>query len=194
MNDCADEQQTRHYRGKWFGFGPVRDSEHVLFAVFQDTSHAGSSLTEKSFTSNLTKTSESLARASFVTSSVFNRCIARDRNAVGIASAHVSSIRRLRADIKLNAITKKVRAICVIDKVEPGDCEGHAAMGYVEETAGQSMSPVQIGKIRKNIRMDLAREFSAIIPTEKHQWPWGVGILARRLVSIVRVLFTMFSR
>jgi hypothetical protein len=67
-------------------------------------------------------------------------------------------------------------------------------MGYGEETAGQGMSPEQIGKIRLNIRLDLANEFSAIIPTEQHQWPWGVGVLARRLVSIARVLFTMFSQ
>jgi len=172
----------------------VRDSEHVLFAVFQDTHHAGSSLTAKSFTRNLNNTSESLARASYVTRSVFDRSIVRDRNVVGIASAHVSSIRRRTAHIKLNAITKKVRAICIVDKVEPGDCEGHAAMGYGEETAGQGMSPEQIGKIRLNIRLDLANEFSAIIPTEQHQWPWGVGVLARRLVSIARVLFTMFSQ
>jgi len=179
MNDCEDEQRTCHYRGKWFGFGTVRDSEHVLFAVFQDTPHAESSLTEKSFTSNLINTSESLARVSYVTSSVFDRCIVRDRNVLGIASAHVSSIRMRRADIKLNAITKKVRAICIVDQVVPGDCEGHAAMGYGEETAGQGISEAQIGKIRKNIRMDLANEFSAIIPTEQHQWPWHVGVLAR---------------
>jgi hypothetical protein len=156
--------------------------------------HAGSSLTEKSFTKNLINASESLARATFVARSVFDRYIVRDRNVLGIASAHVSSIRMRRADIKLNTITKKVRAICIVDKVAPGDCEGHAAMGYGEETSAQGMSQIQIGKIRKNIRMDLANEFSAIFPTEQHQWPWRLGVLARRLVSIVRAFFRMFSQ
>ncbi len=189
MSGCADEGRTLHYNGSWRGFGPVQDGERVLFAVFEGTPLEGSSiLIEKSFSNfNLIRTSESLARTFYVTAKIFWQSIVRRRTIIGIACANVSDLRNLVAQIQPPSGIKQVRAICVVDKVEEGDCDGHAAMGYGEETRGQGMTEGQIGKIRKNIRMDLATKFSTIIPADDHQWPTLRKLLLGRTASIWRV-------
>lgn len=188
MSECADEQLTQHYRGRWFGFGPVRDSEYVFFAVFDDMPHSSLSIAANSFSKNLKNSTESIGRGSYVTIGDFKRHIVRNKSAIGVVRAHVSAIRMLRAEIQLNAITKRVRSVCILDRVERDDCDGHATMGYGKETAAQGMSQGQIGKKRLDICRDLAREFSNIIPIEKNRWPWTVRVLAGRIVSIIRVI------
>jgi hypothetical protein len=64
---CVEEHSTRHYRGRWRGFGPVRDREHVLYAVFAATSRNDGRLTAGSFTKNLNDCTESIARRQYVT-------------------------------------------------------------------------------------------------------------------------------
>jgi hypothetical protein len=187
MIECAEEQQTKHYRGKWFGFGPVRDGERVLFAVFEQTKRQGLHLAGDSF-KNLKNGNESLARSSYVTRSVFDGKIvipgkATKGDLVGIAIADVSRIRALRADVILNNTTVKVRSICVIDRVDEGDADGHATMGYAE--IGRGVGQGQIGTIRLKIRMDLANEFSEIAPANSHSWPRRLEVALKRAAYVV---------
>jgi hypothetical protein len=76
MTACPEEMRTLHYRGRWFGFGPVCDTERVIFAVFEGTPRSGESLSDNSFENNkLKKDEQSLARASFVTWTLFDKSL-----------------------------------------------------------------------------------------------------------------------
>ncbi len=193
MFNCGEESFTHHYLGRWFGFGPARDTERVIYAVFQKAPRNGNLLNENSFENNkLKKNSQSLARASWVTRRQFDRKIVRRDTSsngpmVGIAYADVAKVRALRVDVKLNTGTKNVRAICVLDRVESGDCAGHATMGY--EWAGQlNLSQAQVATIRKKIRYDLANTFSEVIEPSAQQWPRIWDLVFGRALSIARVL------
>jgi hypothetical protein len=189
MPVCVDEQSTRHHLGRWHGFGPVRNAEHVLFAVFPATKRSGIRLSATSFTRHLNNSTQSLARSSYVTRSVFDRAIAKNEVVDGVASAHVERIRKLSADIETPTGTINVRAMCVIDLVEPGDCDGHATMGYSAAMGGVSQK--QIAKKRELVKMDLANTFSEITTVEEHAWPSPAGILPKRIASIFRALVGM---
>src|SRR5215469_12111759 len=140
MSDCPEERSTQHYRGEWCGFGPVADDEHVIFAVFQKTKCREQQLAQDSFdNSNLKMRTQSLARGAFVSRSIFNRKIVDALNQtkgplIGIALADVSKIRAIPAKINLNNTEIRVRALCVLDRVERGDCDGHATVGFSEAT------------------------------------------------------------
>jgi len=194
MSDCLEEHQTRHYRGRRYGFGPVHDGERILFAVFQSTKRDGFQLVQGSFDNqNLSKNSQSVARLGYVTKSLFYRKIADQLTKgalVGVSWANVSNIRALRADVKLNKGVAKVRAICVLDRVDEGDVEGHATMGFAEGTT-RNVNQGQIGTISMKIRLDLANAFSSIVPTDSQPWPWAFLMPLKRIASIVRELFAL---
>jgi hypothetical protein len=199
MTDCTGEGCTRHYRGRWFGFGPIQDDETVIYAVFDNTPISSKRLIENSFENNkLKKNNQSLARASFVTKSQFDKKIVR-RDAtskgplVGVAVAGVADIRALRADVKLNAGTRSFQAIYVLDRVERGDCAGHGTMGY-EWTGDLTISQTQLATIRKKIRYDLANVFSPIADATARQWPPYFRVLSGRIASIRRVVRKVILR
>jgi hypothetical protein len=188
MSECVEEQQTRHYRGRWHGFGPVQDDEQLIFAVFDRTARNDDSLMPECF-KQLSGSSESVGRARYVTRQVFDSKIAQPgmqaKGAlIGIAIANTRSIRGLRTDITINHRTASYRSICVTDHVEAGDYDGHATMGYAEpiEALGQTLK----GKKRMAVRMDLANQFSKIKVVQSHSWPARVAVLGGRLLSIVR--------
>jgi hypothetical protein len=134
MTECVEEQCTGHYRGRWHGFGPVHNHERVLLAVFETTKRDGFRLTGDSFNNkHLASSSESLVRISYVTKALFDseivsRALPQKGALVGVACAKASEIRRLHADIKVSHGIRKVRAICVLDRVDEGDLDGHATM------------------------------------------------------------------
>ncbi len=139
------------------------------------------------------KNSQSVARLGYVTKSLFYRKIADQLTKgalVGVSWANVSNIRALRADVKLNKGVAKVRAICVLDRVDEGDVEGHATMGFAEGTT-RNVNQGQIGTIRMKIRLDLANAFSSIVPTDSQPWPWAFLMPLKRIASIVRELFAL---
>jgi hypothetical protein len=192
MVECAEEIQSQHHRAPWFGFGTVGNNERVVFAIFEKTPRAGSALSESSFENNkLKKNNQSLARGWFVTRSLFDRKIVRREVSnngalIGIAWAEVSKLREIQADVKLNARTVKVRALCILDRVEKDDCDGHAAMGY-EETGALNLSLAQLGTVRKKIRYDLANTFSKIAEADNFAWPRYWDVFVGRIRSILRV-------
>jgi len=194
MNECREELHTQHYLGRWHGFGPVRNREHVIFAVFEKTKRDGSQLTAMSFDSTqLAKDSESLVRALYVTRSIFDSEVAEGGSLqkgtlVGISCADVSRIRKLRTDIRTSSGSVNVRSLCILDKVEEGDYDGHATTGYGEGTAPQGIGQTYLGKVRLTIRLDLANEFSNIENPDDSKWPAQFGIPLKRFGSIMRVL------
>jgi hypothetical protein len=175
MTECVEEQQ-------------------LIFAVFERTKYQGSRLAGDSF-KDLKNANQSTVRSSYVTRSLFHREVAQPGTTtkgalIGIAVADVSRIRALKADIKLNRATVKVRSICVIDRVDEGDIDGHATMGYADMQDG--VSQTQIGTVRMNIRMDLANVFSEITPADENRWSGPFEVALKRAVSIWRVIFASF--
>jgi hypothetical protein len=191
MSDCPKEKETQHFKGQWYGFGPVSDCEIVIFAVFETTIRDGSRLAQNSFrNSSLAKSAESLARASYLTRQCFDEEIVKPGSSgkgalIGIACAKVADVRALRADFKTNTGIKKVRALCVLDRVDAGDYDGHATAGYAEVTA-LGVGQTQLGIERARIRLDLANVFSGIASPDHHRWPGHLEIFLKRIASIIR--------
>jgi len=189
MIDCLDERTSQRWRAPWRGFGPVKSSESVIFAVFHSTIREGQRLTSDSFDNKHLKTNaQSLARRRFVTRPTFDRTIVRDGVLQGIAVANVASIRALVADVKLNAGEISVRSLCILDRVEAGDCDGHATAGYSEQHTALGMSQTQLSKVRARIRLDLADTFSEILNPNGHRWATVWAVLFGRILSVGRVL------
>lgn len=186
MLDCVEEHSTRHHGGPWRGFGPVRDAEQVLFAVFSNIARSGGRLTDASFSNNLNNRTQSLGRVLYVSRKTFNEKIVCEASVDGISTAHTEKIRQMRADIETPNGSLKVRSMCVLDLVEEGDCEGHATMGYSQ--ALNQVSQKQIGKKRKAIRMDLATTFSEITIANDHRWPSDIGVFRRRMGALLWTL------
>jgi hypothetical protein len=175
MTACIKESTTQHYLGDGNGFGPVKDGERVLFAVFEDAERDGLSLTGNSFEeTHLKRDALSLARNAYITKSDFDANIIvagipKKGRFIGIAAADVSHLRSLRADVQFNAGSKTVRSLCVLDRVQLGDFDAHATAGYCEEIG--SVGQKQLGKLRAKIRMDLANTFLPICDLDSQQWP-----------------------
>ncbi len=187
MTDCVEELTTQHFRGRWHGFGPVKDREVVIFAAFQSTNCVGGRLTADSFDNKHLKTSaQSLARRAFVTRQVFDRAIVRDGALKGVAIANVSAIRALVADVRLNAGETSVRSLCVLDRVDAGDCDGHATAGYCEQQVALGMSQAQLSKVRARIRLDLADTFSEVHNADTRGWASGWSLRLKRALSVLR--------
>lgn len=185
---------TCHFRGRWHGFGPVCDREHLVFAVFDTTPRSGATLLQNAF-KQLAGNSESVGRTSFITRNTFDAEVVRPGVStkgafVGIAVAASGSIRNLRTDIVINHNATSVRSICVTDRVDDGDYAGHATLGYAEaiEQLGQTLK----GKKRMAVRMDLANEFSAIAPMDSQLWSTIFAVVRGRLTSILREIARAF--
>jgi len=192
MVDCVEELHTQHYRGKWHGFGPIFDHERVLFAVFEKTKRDGILLIANSFDSqSLARCEQSIARVSYLTRNQFDLHVAgattsKKGSLVGVALVDVSRLRALCARIE-TPVAVHVRSLCVIDRVEPGDYDAHATIGYSKASAPDGIGETRLGKLRSRIRMDLANAFSDIIDPNDHQWPSRPQVLIQRIASIVRV-------
>ncbi len=179
MTDCPEEQQTQHYGRKWRGFGPVRNNERLIFAVFDRTPRDGNSLIKNSFNnSHLIAYEESVARQLYVTRSVFDSKIVSPSiplrgPLVGISCADVTRLRRLRVDIPRGPNRfVNIRAICVLDKVVAGDFDGHATLGYAGVGA-LNVGKEQLGKVRSRIRLDLATKvFSEVQHPNNNRRCW----------------------
>ncbi len=191
MTVCDCEKRTQHHEGKWSGFGPVRNAERIAFAVFTSTKRNGTRLTAKSFTrGNLADTSQSITRLAHTTRHIFDQFVRLPReNAgdalVGIAWVRTKNLRELVAEIKTNHIVERVRSICVADKVDAGEYDGHATLGYAEKTSdGRSVK--QIGVIRAKIDMDLANAFSDIVLVDSISWSSNLAIKIGRWWSKIR--------
>jgi hypothetical protein len=188
--DCI-ELRTHHHKGKWHGFGPIRDCERILFAVFENTKRDGSRLVSNSFdTKSLTRYEQSVGRAFCLMRRQFDLHVvgtvpSKKGRLIGVASIEVSRLRGLRAEIGTHGAVH-VRALCVIDRVEHGDYDAHATIGYSKASTPDGISETRLGKLRSRIRMDLADAFSDIIEPNGHQWPSRSHVFIQRIASIIR--------
>jgi hypothetical protein len=171
----------------------AKNSERVIFVVFGSTPRHGAELTPHSFDSNLVSGTQSVARASLVTRGTFDGQVV-DTGVpakgpfLGIAVADVFAIRQLTADIVLPDRPHKVRAVCVLDRVDEGEFDGHATMGY-SKALGARLGEKQRGVKRATVRLDLAIVFSETESAEHHPWPSVWDLRFRRLVSVIGVLW-----
>ena len=182
--ELVEEQSTRHHRGRWHGFGPVQNSEMVIFAIFEDTKRSGCVLTIDSF-QNLKNQTQSLARINYTPRTHFNKYVVKEKKLHGVAIANVHSLRNLEVVFDVEGKQVKCRAICVLDIVELGDCEGHATMGYTPKP--EKVSAPQLGKKRKLIALDVVNAFSPIAAADTYSWPpWWRSVFLGRLKSVAR--------
>jgi hypothetical protein len=131
-----DEEKTHHFCGDGHGYGPVKDAEVVLHAVFDGTKRIGNRLTPDAFPpKNLKRGEVSVARQSYICRSAFEVHIILPLVPIlgeflGAAPAPVQKLREIVYRVKGIVPPIEGRAICVLDKVVEGDDESHAAIAY----------------------------------------------------------------
>jgi hypothetical protein len=163
--DCKDERNTQHHLGVGFGFGPVRNDENLLFAVFSGTPRDTTTrkLLKGAFeTRQLVRAEVSVARRIYTQPAEFQTrvvdpAVGRENEFVGVACVAAEVLRLM----PFSMAGVNGRAVCVLDKVSPSDFDGHAALAYSE--GQQSLTPKQRAAIRELIRADLADAFGEII-------------------------------
>jgi hypothetical protein len=165
---CPEEGETQHHLGAGHGYGPVRDEEGVLFAVFSANTRTGDHLTGDLFSNNQLKNGElSVARRSYTTAAEFHRRVVAPAEAsngsfMGVARAWVGDLRKVVIKVDPLRPESTVRAICVIDRVSELDYDGHAALKYADLPG--PIAPGRLGALRSIIREDLASRFEEIVP------------------------------
>jgi hypothetical protein len=176
-----DEERSLHHRPWFGGFGPVQNPEEVMFAVFDGTPIEGTSLQANSFESKRLKNrAQSLTRTLCVTKTEFSRRIVRARRLQGVATAPAAHLRALTADINIQGRWKKVPAVCLLDRVDRGEPDGHATMGFTSHTT-EDVGQKQLKLIRDKIMLDVADVFSPIESSDSHPWPSFLSTLWRRV-------------
>jgi hypothetical protein len=167
---CPVEQICHHHSGLGAGPGTVLGGERLLFAVFGSTERTPAKLIGKDFPSkDLKKGDLSLARLSHTSWAVFRDSVVASRpteKLLGISEAEANRLRQLIAEFRRTNETIPVRAVCVLDKVEVQDHDGHAALKFC---AGQQDLPNEgksdernLGTMRTQISAELANIFSEI--------------------------------
>ena len=165
---CAKEQTTQHHLGAAHGHGCIRPMEDLVIAVFDSTplEAGGTRLSPLAFpTKQLSHGEVSLARSLHTSRKDFeNHVLSPRRDAgsrvhgVSVASAHM--LRSLPATLPGANPPMRMRAVCVLDKVVPGDHDGHAALQYSEEQ--NDITAKQKARLRSLIAADLANVFSPV--------------------------------
>lgn len=187
-----EEDITHHFRGKWFGFGPVEDDEYLVIAVFATTKRSGHRLSAKSFDrKKLINAEQSIARQGFVTKSTFDIEVARKGEAirgrfVGVATANAGSIRGIFSEEWPVAAPRKIVGFGVLDLVERGDFDAHGTLGFLAEATVPRTR--ELGALREFLMFDLADKFSDIRPIDECEWGSPVSIGISRLVTVWRAL------
>jgi hypothetical protein len=189
-----DEETTHHFRGKWFGFGPVRNDESLIFAVFETTAISGRRLNIKSFDrKKLIAAEQSIARQALVKKTVFENGVARRGEAVkgkflGLATAKAGAIRGIFSEGWPEVAPKKLFGFGILDLVEDGDFDGHGTIGFLIKATVPNKR--ELGALREFFILDLADKFSEIHSIEECAWASSVGIGVARFGTIWRALIS----
>lgn len=162
---CPAELVSQHFCSAK-SRGVVEDGETLVFAVL-DVSHVGPNgrLTPKAFPSDrLSREEASLARLAFTTKDEFMRevvqpAVGSGKLYQGVATVIAGKVRELDFPITENI---KAASLCVIDKVESSDFDGHAVVTYSRHVTELSENQNRIGRLKQVVRMDLANEFSEL--------------------------------
>ena len=139
----------------------------MILLVSDNGLKAGDRLTVDQFRSKpLGRGDISLARKAYANLDILQRAvidpaISRGEVVVGASSVVVKTIRDIDALINDGRQERLVKAACVLDRVDPGDHDSHAALKGCE--GHQIISDKQLGKVRTRIAADLANKFGPII-------------------------------
>jgi hypothetical protein len=184
MSDCAEEVLNKHHRGPRCGFGPVADTEDVVFAVFQKTPQANGRLQASSFDQKQLKRNEqSVSRLRYTSRSKFHshvvaRLEAAQGQLIGVAKANVRELRDINPPHP-DDVTLTVRGVCVLATVTSRDHDGHAALGFseaLERINDTTKKQTKKTQLRQEILADLADLFGNVLPIEALPWPSTVAV------------------
>jgi len=161
---CQDERVSQHHKAS--GHGPVKDDEYVIFVVFDSNVQIGKKLSERDFsTKKIAKGDLSLARKAYTTINDAQECVIqpaldRGQKVSGASVALTRSLRSIKAPIEGLTPVKYARGVCILDRVENDDHEGHAALRSCRDEG--ALTPKQRGKLRALIAADLAEKFDVL--------------------------------
>ncbi len=167
---CPNEDTTQHYLGSPPGHGPVGDEERVAYAVFEKSKQNGTNLVDGEFRSkDLKRGCVSLARSAHTTLADFMTNVAAPAAAemgalIGVVFADVANIRSITYPLLNSKSDATARGLCVLDKVEPKDHDGHAALKFGETIEG--LPEGQKTTARAFVIAELMHRLSEIIPAE----------------------------
>jgi hypothetical protein len=170
---CPRESVTQHFRKA--GYGVVSDDETVIFVVFDGMVGIGDRLNRKHFDTTKIKNGDlSIARQRYTTMDDMNTVIIEPAKQTGrvLNGAVIAQVDKLRSIVRTQAPAGPLRGVCVIDKVQNGDHDGHAALIGCADQAARFTNPQSLGKFRGQIALDLADKFSEVKSLD------AVGIVA----------------
>jgi hypothetical protein len=160
---CPREEVTQHF--KKAGHGTVSSDENVIFVVFDGNVALGERLNRKHFDTRKIKDGDlSLARQKYTTIDDLNTFVIVPATQSGcvLNGAVIAEVHMLRSIVKTQAPAGPLRGVCVIDKVEEGEHNGHAALMACADQAASFTNPQSLGKFRGQIALDLADKFSEV--------------------------------
>ncbi len=188
----GEEDTTQHFRGKWFGFGPIQDDEIIAFAVFEKTDTNGQRLSIKSFDrKKLANAEQSIARQALVTKTGFDVQVARKGESskgkfLGLAVVTAAAVRSIFCEDWPLAAPKKIFGFGMLDLVEQGDFDAHGTIGFLTEATVPKTR--EVGALREFLMFDLADKFSEIRSINDCEWGSLIHIGAARIATIYRAL------
>src|SRR5580658_1998273 len=163
---CEKEQKSCHYGAPERGHGPVQEGETIL-AGFCATDLADGKLLKQAFPGKKLKDGDfSIARLAFTTKEIFNEYVVERRKnsvpVVGVGRASVRVLRQLTAPLDWQNPVRDIRAICVLDRVENGEHDGHAALEFCEEQK-EIVKQKRLERVRAHIAADLVTAFGDVL-------------------------------
>ncbi len=147
-------------------------TEFVLIAVFDDVPHDRDegTLVQKAFNSKQLQRHEvSLARLNYTTESTFNSEVVDKKSAgiVGVVFASASALRAVPYVVPSQPVVIG-RGVCLTDKVQADDHDGHAALGWSESQ--EAHGETQRGRYRELVKKNLTQVFGRIVDVKSAPW------------------------
>jgi hypothetical protein len=160
---CPRERITQHLKNG--GHGIVVDDEVVIFVVFDGMVEVGGKLSRKHFNTKKIRDGDlSLARQRYTTMNDISTFVIEPARKAGLVlnGAVVAQVDKLRSIARTQPPAGLLRGVCVIDRVEDGDHDGHAALIGCADQKASLTNEQTLGKFRGQIALDLAEKFSEV--------------------------------
>ncbi len=169
---CSREGINNHHLGT--GYGRVGDGETLVYAVFDSETMFGERLRTSDFdTKAFLHGNVSLARTAYTTRKDFENNILAPKTAssskfCGVSSAKAADLRSIKRSVSGPQPPPNFRGFCLLDKVELGDMESHAALQTCKEQQG--LTAKQKGSFRAALAADLCDAFGVVGKIEQVTW------------------------